>query len=175
MVQLEQISEETLNCAHADFDTLIQQAYQNIQVLHSEAAVTFALELGAPGRVVCVDRGRLNQVLDNLVNNAVKFTPEGGTITVSTAVQDDGAAVRCTVKDTGIGISPEHLSRIFERFYQVRDPARKGAGGSGIGLAIVQRVIRAHRGTITAESEPGKGSAFSMVLPCVEQVPPASA
>ncbi len=171
VVLLEQISPETLDREPADFDTLIRQAFQTVQVLHSAAPLTFSLQTGAPGHTVSVDRGRLNQALDNLVNNAVKFTPEGGEITISTGVVEGG--VSCTVRDTGIGISPEHLSRIFDRFYQVRDPARKGAGGSGIGLAIVRRVIEAHGGTITAESVPGEGSAFTLLLPAADHLPAA--
>ena len=89
-------------------------------------------------------------------------------MTLSTRVLEAEQAVECRVQDTGIGIPPEHLERIFDRFYQVRDPARKGIGGAGIGLAIVQKVLEAHRGSIRVESEKGKGSTFIFTLPWVE-------
>ncbi len=112
------------------------------------------------------DRERVHQVLFNLIDNAVRFTPAGGTVTVS-ARRDDGA-VQIAVVDTGSGISPEHLPRLFERFYRA-DPSRsRGDGGTGIGLAIARSVVEAHGGSIRAESEPGRGSVFTFDIPAVD-------
>jgi signal transduction histidine kinase len=109
------------------------------------------------------DPERLHQVLFNLLDNAVRFTPPGGEVVVS-ALRVDG---RCevSVADTGPGIAPEHLPRLFERFYRV-DPARsRDDGGTGIGLAIARSVVEAHGGRIRAESELGRGSVFTFDLP----------
>jgi signal transduction histidine kinase len=97
------------------------------------------------------------------VDNAVRFTPPGGAVTVS-AHRHNGS-VEVAVSDTGVGIGPEHLPRLFERFYRV-DPARsREDGGTGIGLAIARSVVEAHGGHIYAQSELGKGSIFTFDLP----------
>jgi signal transduction histidine kinase len=112
------------------------------------------------------DRERVHQVLFNLVDNAVRFTPIGGSVTV-TARRRNGA-VEVAVSDTGAGIPAEHLPRLFERFYRA-DPARaRGDGGTGIGLAIARSVVEAHGGQIRAESEPGRGSVFTFDLPAAD-------
>ncbi|GCE46894.1 heavy metal sensor kinase [Thermosporothrix hazakensis] len=109
------------------------------------------------------DAARLIQVLMGLVDNAVKYTNAGGTVTV--AVEACASHVHCSVTDTGIGIAREHLPHIFERFYRA-DPARsKAVGGSGLGLSIIDWLVRAHHGAVTVESEPGKGSTFMITLP----------
>jgi len=112
------------------------------------------------------DAERIHQVLFNLVDNAVRFTPPGGEIRVT--ARPDGGRVQVSVTDTGVGISPEHLPRVFERFYRV-DPARsRDDGGTGIGLAIARSIVEAHGGRIVAKSAPGHGSAFTFDLPAVE-------
>ena len=112
------------------------------------------------------DAERIHQVLFNLVDNAVRFTPPGGEIRVT--ARPDGARVQVSVTDTGVGIQPEHLPRVFERFYRV-DPARsRDDGGTGIGLAIARSIVEAHGGRIVAKSDPGHGSAFVFDLPAVE-------
>jgi signal transduction histidine kinase len=112
---------------------------------------------------VRADPERLHQVLFNLVDNAVRFTPPGGEVRISARTDRDRVQVQVT--DTGVGIAPEHLPRLFERFYRV-DPSRsRDDGGTGIGLAIARSVVEAHGGRISAESEPGSGSTFSFDLP----------
>jgi signal transduction histidine kinase len=109
------------------------------------------------------DEERLHQVLFNLVDNAVRFTPPGGEVTI--AADRRNGSVEISVADTGVGIPGEHLPRLFERFYRV-DPARsREDGGTGIGLAIARSVVEAHGGHIKAESVPGRGSVFSFDLP----------
>lgn len=144
---------------------LAAQVLSEIEVARPEAGV--ALEQRVPGELppVPADRERIHQVLFNLVDNAVRFTPPGGRVTVS--ARADGDRVRVWVRDTGVGIPPEHLPRLFERFYRA-DPARaRGDGGTGIGLAICRSVVEAHGGRIWAESRPGGGSTFTFELPAV--------
>lgn len=109
---------------------------------------------------VQADRDRLAQILVSLVGNAVKFTPSGGSVTISVEVTTPG--VRFRIADTGRGISPEHLSHIFDRYWQAKRSDRRGAG---LSLAIVKRLVEAHGGEISAVSEVGKGSTFSFTIP----------
>ena len=108
------------------------------------------------------DEERVLQVLENLVGNALKFTPPGGVVTVGAARAEDPAWVVFSVRDTGPGIAREHVSRVFDRFYQAQASDRRG---SGLGLAICKAIVEAHGGRIWAESEPGKGATFSFTLP----------
>jgi len=111
---------------------------------------------------VLADRCRLEQILVNLVDNAVKYTPEQGSITISAKESQD--VVRISVSDTGIGIPLGELSRIFERFYRVDDARSLEMGGSGLGLSIVKHLVQSHGGAVFVESIPGKGSTFSFTL-----------
>jgi two-component system phosphate regulon sensor histidine kinase PhoR len=113
--------------------------------------------------MVWADRDQVGQALINLLDNAVKYTQEGGSIIVS--VTDAGDEVHVTVKDTGIGIPREHLNRIFERFYRVDKNRSREMGGTGLGLSIVKHIIQVHGGRVWVQSEPEEGSAFSFSLP----------
>jgi two-component system phosphate regulon sensor histidine kinase PhoR len=107
------------------------------------------------------DEERLAQALANLLHNAIKFTPAGGQVAISAVAQDGEVAI--AVRDTGIGISAEDRTRIFERFYKAADA--QGRRGSGLGLAIVKHIVQAHSGRVTVESQPGQGSTFTVFLP----------
>ena len=109
------------------------------------------------------DKDKTAQILVNLISNALKYTPDGGKIRVS--VTGDGDFVSVAVKDSGIGISGEDLPYIFERFYRADKSRSRASGGSGIGLAIAKSLAEAHGGTISAQSELGKGSTFTVTLP----------
>jgi hypothetical protein len=111
---------------------------------------------------VYADPDRLEQVLGNLVGNALKFTPKGGQITLT--ARTDQATIEVHVADTGVGIAPEHQAHLFERFYQVGDSLTKSTVGSGLGLAIVKDLVEAHGGAIRVESEVNKGSDFIFTL-----------
>ena len=113
------------------------------------------------------DKERLKQVMVNLIDNAIKYTETGGTVRVELYDKTpNDKEVRVVIRDNGIGIPPEHISRLFERFYRVnKDRSRLSPGGTGLGLAICKHIVEAHRGTITVASEPGKGSAFTVMLP----------
>lgn len=142
---------------------LVTQVLSEIDVARSESGVAIESELPEDLPAVDADRERVHQVLYNLLDNAVRFTPSGGAVTVS-AQRHDGS-VEVQVADTGVGIPPEHLPRLFERFYRA-DPARsREDGGTGIGLAIARSVVEAHGGHIRAESRLGKGSVFTFDLP----------
>ncbi len=108
------------------------------------------------------DRGRLEQVLVNLLDNAIKYTPEGGRVTI--AAREEGAMVQVAVTDTGVGIPPKDLPRIFERFYRVDAARSREQCGTGLGLAIVKHIVQLHGGTVAVESTPEKGSTFSFTL-----------
>lgn len=109
------------------------------------------------------DRDRISQVLQNLMSNAVKYTPEGGSIRWTLAREEDSA--RISITDSGIGIDKKDLPYLFERFYRA-DPSRhRKTGGTGVGLTIAQAIVRAHGGRITVESTPGKGSTFTVTIP----------
>lgn len=112
------------------------------------------------------DEAKLRQALSNLLGNAIKFTPSGGAIQI-TAKKDDKAMV-VEVADTGMGIIPEDLPHVFERFYQADSSSTRGFGGAGLGLAICKEIVEAHGGRIEVESEIGKGSVFRVVLPLKE-------
>lgn len=126
-----------------------------------ERGVRFAQDLAVP--TTFADPDALRQVLSNLMDNALRYTPRGGTITLRTRREDDG--VRVSVRDTGSGITGDHLPRIFERFYRA-DPARsREEGGTGLGLAIVKHMVEGHGGSVRAESELGRGSEISAWFP----------
>jgi signal transduction histidine kinase len=105
---------------------------------------------------------RLERMLRNLVDNAIKYTPEGGTVALSLFRDGDWACLE--VADTGIGIAPEHLPHIFDRFYRVDESRTRGGGGSGLGLAIAKNIVEQHGGRISVVSQPGKGSRFTVWL-----------
>ena len=109
------------------------------------------------------DPDRLNEVLGNLLSNAFKFTPQGGQIRLLAMPAPDGLAIE--VRDTGIGIAADKLPKIFEKFFQVENEAQPRSVGSGLGLAIAQEIVEAHGGTITAESQVGRGTTFRVILP----------
>jgi len=132
-------------------------------VAESQGILLQAPELAAVK--VAGDESHLRQLINNLLDNAIKFTPSGGQVTVDLSRQDGQARLR--VADTGSGIPPDELPRIFERFYR-GDKSRQHAGdrrGTGLGLAICQAIVAGHHGTIRVESDPGKGSTFTVDLP----------
>jgi signal transduction histidine kinase len=106
---------------------------------------------------------RLAQLLDNLISNAIKFTPEGGRVTVSTASRNGRASLE--VSDSGIGIAADDRDRIFERFFRAQAARKNAVKGAGLGLAITKAIVDAHGGSISVESEVGSGTSFRIDLP----------
>ena len=111
------------------------------------------------------DHKRLSQVFLNLLDNAIKYTPEGGSITVGANSKEK--IVQVDIPDTGIGIAEKDLPRIFERFYRVDKARSRELGGTGLGLSIVKHIIQAHSGQIWVQSTLGRGSTFSFTIPAV--------
>ena len=132
----------------------------------ANAGVLLTTEIEMAARTVYADRTALRQVVGNLVENAVRHTASGS-VTVFAAPEPGG--VRVGVRDTGVGIAPEHLPRIFERFYRVDTGRARDAGGTGLGLAIVKHLVEAHGGSVRAESTIGTGTTISAFFPA----PPA--
>ena len=124
--------------------------------------IDFVSELPEPVRVQG-DEEELRQVVDNLLDNAFKHTPDGGSVRLR--LEEDGENAVIEVTDTGIGIEPAHLTRIFERFYRVDKARSREMGGTGLGLSIVKNIVEAHGGRVSVESVPGEGSTFRVTLP----------
>jgi two-component system phosphate regulon sensor histidine kinase PhoR len=129
----------------------------------SQGRHTIALDLG-DAATISGSRDELASAFGNLVSNAIRYTPAGGTITLSWRVDDDGTGV-FAVTDTGIGIASEHLPRLTERFYRIDRSRSRATGGTGLGLAIVKHVLLRHQATLEIASEPGTGSTFAVRLP----------
>jgi two-component system sensor histidine kinase BaeS len=145
-----------------DLAELAQQTVAAHRAAAETAGVSLTLAASGPA-IAMVDPARIRQALGNLVANAVKFTPAGGSVTVS--VQPRGSWVDLVVSDTGPGIAAEHLPHLFDRFYRA-DPSRSRAtGGSGLGLAITKHLIEAHSGQVSVTSTVGRGSTFGLALP----------
>jgi signal transduction histidine kinase len=120
--------------------------------------------MGPPPPIIKGDPERLEQVMDNLLNNAVKFTPRGGQVTVRVQLRQM-YAVQIEVTDTGIGIPPADMPYLFSRFHRGENVAGQAVPGTGLGLHIAEAIIKEHGGHIEVESEVGKGSTFRFVLP----------
>jgi two-component system phosphate regulon sensor histidine kinase PhoR len=141
---------------------IVRQACMLLEEKARSKAITIESKNAGDMPPVMADPGRVEQVLINLLDNAIKYTPEHGSITVSAKESDD--LVQVTVADTGIGIPPSDLPRIFERFYRVDTARSREQGGTGLGLAIVKHIILLHGGNIAVESSLGKGSTFTFTL-----------
>jgi len=146
-----------------DITKLVKQAVTPWQPKVTGKEILLSLDLPDNLPLVNIDWQRVNQVLHNLLENAVAYTHKGGTINVAASAK--GKGVEVSVSDTGEGIPAEDLPHIFERFYRVDKSRARATGGSGLGLTIAKRLVEAHGGTITAQSELGKGSRFSFTLP----------
>lgn len=143
---------------------LVRSTVERLDLQFREKGVRLVQQVPADLPRVLVDVGRIGQVLVNLLGNALQYTPAGGTVTISALQEKNYVLIRIT--DTGIGIAPEDLPHIFERFYRADRSRARSSGGSGIGLTIAKLLAEAHGGFIRAESAgPGKGSTFTLGLP----------
>jgi len=150
-----------------DASMLIQTVIKRMQFQFDEKRVTLTINLPPHPVMLHADEDRIVQVLTNLVGNALQYTPKNGEVTIS--LESTGNEARFSVKDTGIGIPPDHLPHIFDRFYRVDKSRSRAHGGSGIGLTIAKHLVEAHGGKIWAESEgEGKGSTFVFTLPLIK-------
>lgn len=145
----------------SDACEMLQRSAERLRLQAERAGLELHIECQPGLPLVMADAPRLEQVLVNLIHNAVKFTPRGGSVTAAVAAIGD--TVEFSVTDTGVGISAENLQRVFERFYKT-DPARNKSG-TGLGLAIAKHLVEAHDGQIGVESKEGKGSRFYFTVP----------
>jgi signal transduction histidine kinase len=150
----------TVDLRRLDFGALVAEVSEQFRPEATGAGRTLECDVERDIPSVSVDGGRMSQVLENLIGNAIKFTPAGGRVTVR-VTRHGAEGVSCAVADTGVGISPDDLPHLFERFWQAR---RYRRGGAGLGLAIARGVVEAHGSSLTVASEMGRGSVFSFVL-----------
>jgi signal transduction histidine kinase len=143
---------------------VLESVTQMILPQATEKRIALEVSDCPPEIVARADRSKVEQIILNLVTNAVKFTEPGGRVTI-TCRPDDGGAVACAVADTGIGIPADHLEQVFEPFIQVGRSLTKTQEGTGLGLAISRDLARAMHGDIVAESVPDQGSVFTLSLP----------
>ena len=168
LTMLQAVPRGALALAPVSVVEVVQRALAGFWRSAEKAGITFREELPAAGLPpVMGDQERLELLFGHLVGNAIKFSPDGGTVTVRAWA--DGNQVYVSVADEGIGIAPDHLSHVFERFYQVDGTTKRRFGGMGVGLALVWEIVEAHGGTAMVESEPGEGSTFTVALPRAEE------
>jgi PAS domain S-box-containing protein len=166
-ITLETVNPQTLQRGLVRLDQLARAALEACRPAAVAAGITVHAEISEGLPPVFADASRVSQVFDNLLANAIKFSPDGGTVSVRLA--QDGQWLRAEITDTGIGIPGDRIARVFERFYQVDGSARRRFGGAGLGLTIVKRIVEAHGGQIGVESVMGEGSTFYFTLPVVPE------
>jgi PAS domain S-box-containing protein len=147
-----------------DLDDLLQEVADSMQQMDSTHTIAVR---GTVSRLLLGDKGRLAQVFLNLISNAIKYAPDAPLIDIEASTSVEMAII--AVRDYGIGIPKEQREKIFERFYRVSDPSQRMVPGLGMGLSIVAEIVKQHGGTITVDSEMGKGSTFRITLPLVEE------
>lgn len=147
-----------------DPHTLIAAVIEQLSPIASQAGVLLINQAGFNLPEINCDGQRIEQVLSNLISNAIKFSPSGGQVTITAREESDN--VRFVVADTGRGIPAEALPRVFDKFFQVQSSTESGAKGTGLGLAIVKHLVELHGGEAGVESDAGQGSRFFFTLPC---------
>jgi len=158
-----EVGTQRLRREPVDMADLVRTALADFQIAAEEHTLTLTSQVVTGLPPIIGDPVHLHRVLDNLISNALKFTPAGGSITVR--LGQDGANVTLEVTDTGVGIPPDQLERIFDRFYQVDGSPTRRYGGTGLGLALVKGIVEAHGGTVSVRSAEGEGSTFKITLP----------
>ena len=162
---------EQLNFEDVELKELITGLSANIEALAQDKGLKFTVD-AKEDLTVSGDKVKLRQLFINILENAVRYTPADGNISVSLVEKDSNAVV--SISDTGIGIPPEHLSHIFERFYRVDKARARADGGVGLGLAIAKIITESHKGKIEVESEVGKGTTFKISIPLKDTTEPAA-
>ncbi|WP_456473946.1 PAS domain-containing sensor histidine kinase [Candidatus Pyrohabitans sp.] len=161
----------SLNFEIASLEDLIREAVESKESMAAHQGIKIYLELDRELPPVKVDVNSIEHVLNNLLDNAIKFNREGGEVRVKGYQMKGGASVVVCIEDTGIGIEERHLERIFEPLYQVDSSSTRCYPGTGMGLALAKRLVELHGGSIWVESEPGKGSKFCFTLPLSNSAP----
>jgi signal transduction histidine kinase/CheY-like chemotaxis protein len=171
VLDLSKIEAGRMELRYEEFDprVILTEVEETIAPLASEKKLTIRSMVRSAPASVRLDRTKYKQILTNLASNALKFTPVGGTVEVIVEGNPDGKRFVSRVRDTGIGIAPQNLERIFESFRQVEDGTTRRYGGTGLGLAIARRLTELMNGTIRAESTLGQGATFVVTLPVVSE------
>ncbi len=151
-----------------DLGALLEAIVEQLRPLAEDRGITLHEDI-PPGLAVVGDFDHLTRLFLNLLDNALKYTPPAGRVAVR--ARGEGADIRVTIRDTGSGIAPEHLPRIFDRFYRAEAARSRDDGGAGLGLAIAFEIARAHGGTLSVESGPGEGATFTVALPGQRPMP----
>jgi signal transduction histidine kinase len=170
LFSLTRLEIQGLELVIAPFDagSAVREAVESLaEPARRESGLTLTSEISADDLTCLADRGRLVQVLQNLMRNSIRYTPEGGIVLATAAAE--GHKIVISVRDTGIGISPEDLPYVFDRFYRADQSRNRGSGGAGLGLAIAQQLVQAMHGTIEVESMIDEGTIFTIRLPRVRQ------
>jgi len=158
-----------LQIAPTDLSELVGRKLAQFEAQAREKGVALVQTSSPPLLPVKVDSLRIEQAVSNLLSNALRHTPRGGTITASVepvqSAEGTGREIQISITDTGEGIAPEYLPHVFERFYRAGNSRSRSEGGAGLGLAIVKQMVEAHGGKVRAESQPGRGSTFYLNLP----------
>jgi signal transduction histidine kinase len=152
-----------LQRAPLSLERVVRASVANFEPAAAQNEVTLRVQLPASLPTIDADEDRLIQVLTNLLDNALKFTPRGGSITIEAGVQ--ASAIRVAVSDTGVGIAPDELPQLFQQFYRGAESRPPEKRGMGLGLTICREIVMAHGGRIWAESQPGQGAHFVFILP----------
>jgi two-component system phosphate regulon sensor histidine kinase PhoR len=161
--------EHRFDVQRSSAEELLQDARESFTETARSYGVELVLENSVPDGYVNADREAIHQIFSNLIENALKYAASGKKIILGARASESG--VEFYVTDFGPGISSEHLTRLFERFYRVDKARSRESGGTGLGLAIAKHIVLAHGGTIRAESELNHGSSFLFVLPAAESEP----
>jgi len=162
-LSLAEAGELKLNCHVENINKIVTQAAAMRQELADAKGISLKIELTDISPQANIDSRRIIQLLLNLIDNSIRHTPDGGTITIATKKFDE--RIEISVGDTGEGIPAEDLPNVFERFYRVDKSRTRATGGTGLGLTIAKRIVEAHGGEIQVQSELGKGSSFAFSLP----------
>jgi signal transduction histidine kinase len=154
-----------LECAELEVASVIEQAVKQVASLAAEKQICLVREVAPDLPPLYADEEKLVRTLVNLLGNALKFTPGGGTVTLSASRSKDENSIQCSIRDTGEGIPEDAFDRIFEKFGQVQDRKAGRRTSTGLGLTFCKMAVEAHGGRIWVESELGNGSTFSFVIP----------
>ncbi|HLH60713.1 MAG TPA: ATP-binding protein [Ktedonobacteraceae bacterium] len=163
-----------LNRELTNIREIVANAVEELELMASDNAININVDIAYDFPPIYADPVRIQQVLRNLLSNSLRFTPQGGNVTISARIisrtppdspEEQQKVVEVEIRDTGYGIAPEHQQHIFERFYQVMPAEASRSGGQGLGLAIVKMIVELHGGQVAVESAPGQGSVFTFTLP----------
>jgi signal transduction histidine kinase len=165
LLQLSKLESGRIQLKNEDLEVraLIDSSLRPLQLQFSDKGVRLGMEIQEALPPLVADEQQLTWVVTNLVSNALKYTNPGGSVTVR--ARDERGLLLVEVEDTGVGIAPEHLQTIFDKFIQVKRPTDATPGSVGLGLAIAKEIVELYGGRIWASSAPGKGSTFSFELP----------